>query len=451
MAFLILALLSQISTVLPVFLENASDFAEVGYKKSTRLGEVHQDISLIEVSVKLLFMLEDVELVDRHRVSLEVEEGEAGWRVMSEQPLVRGGVYTWTEENTAPCVDHRFRLWVHTTSGDQESLTLSHTLPGLNTSALVTHQYRPAAPGQLEVVETLYALVISWAPSPCVQFYYLSYRQGTSHTWKSRKVPLTDRPSLLISDGLESCSEYEIKIISAIADSYSRETTKLFTTSPDSRAADKLNISITHVGKHDVAIRWSPDLDLPCVHTYNVSLCQENLGCGHHWSVTDTVNNIDLYSANNTLQECTNYYLKILPIFPSKKISEKVVHFQTKFPPSTNLSNQLLPITASVSKSLMIHLNWRRVKCSRQYQVYQRVNDDWSLLNTTQVNSFKFKAEFCKQYMFAIRTVVGEHKSKIVSLQESLVTKIENPEYYILPNFKVDGNLHGARLAWDHR
>ena len=451
---LLISLLIQIvkiQLVSPIFLETASDFVEVGYKKSTRLGETQHDISMIEVSVKLMYMIEDISKIDRHRVSLEIKENRKEWKVLQAQPVIRGGVYTWTEENSAPCSNHSFRLWVHTTSGEQRSYELPSSLHGLNTSQLIQQKYKPQAPGQLEIVETLYALVISWAPSSCVEFYYLSYRQTTSNTWQSRKVTALDRPSLLISDDVESCTEYEIKIISAIADSYSSETIKYFTTSPQSQAADKLNVSISNVEKHDVSIRWTPHEDLPCVPTYNVSFCQEKAGCSLHWQVTQPQNSVELFSANKTLQECTKYYLKILPIFDLKKMQEKVVHFQTKFPPLTNLSHHLVPITASVSPNLIIHLSWRKVKCAHQYQVFEKRSKEWHLLNTTELTSFRYKAMFCKQYMFGIRTFVGSHKSEIVPLQNNLVTNIENPEYYILPNFKVEGNLHGARLSWDHR
>ena len=69
----------------------------------------------------------------------------------------------------------------------------------------------------------------------------------------------------------------------------------------------------------------------------------------------------------------------------------------------------------------------------------------------TKKSSFQLKAEFCREYQLGIRTEVGGVQSDIVPLSEKLVTKIENPEYYILPNFDVQGSLQGARLSWEHR
>ena len=206
------------------------------------------------------------------------------------------------------------------------------------------------------------------------------------------------------------------------------------------------------MGKTSVDMRWRPGEDLPCITEYQVTLCQENSGChqSSHLSVTPNLDQL-LYS-NTSLSECTNYFLKILPIYGNKVLSEKVVNFQTKFPPLTNLSGQLGPITASVSQNLDINLAWSSVKCAKQYQVFQKNNNNqWELINKTQVNSFKIKAVFCTQYQFGIRTIVGSVNTDIVPLREKIVTKIENPEYYILPDFQVVGTLHGANLSWSHR
>ena len=63
---------------------------------------------MIEVSVRLMYMIEDINQIDKHRVSLEIQTGsEDEWRVSQEPPVIRGGVYTWVENNQAPCHTHR--------------------------------------------------------------------------------------------------------------------------------------------------------------------------------------------------------------------------------------------------------------------------------------------------------------------------------------------------------
>ena len=110
------------------------------------------------------------------------------------------------------------------------------------------------------------------------------------------------------------------------------------------------------------------------------------------------------------------------------------------------------------------------MKCAKHYHVleYQKVliikenellrltlflqdTKSWLLLNTTKQSSFQINAEFCREYLLGIRTEVGGTQSAIVPLSEALVTKIENPEYYILPSFHVRGRMQGASLSWEHR
>ena len=80
-------------------------------------------------------------------------------------------MYTWTEANAAPCLPHRFRLWVQGRDSDsgQESWELDTPLEGVDLTQEQYQRHRAPAPRDLEIVETLYSLVVSWAPAPCVQ------------------------------------------------------------------------------------------------------------------------------------------------------------------------------------------------------------------------------------------------------------------------------------------
>ena len=94
-----------------------------------------------------------------------------------------------------------------------------------------------------------------------------------------------DRPSISLTRGVHHCTEYEVKVISAIGDVYSEDSVRLFTTSPIPRAAESLNISLASVGKRSAVLTWRPASDLPCVSLYNVSLCREqpHRGCVKHY------------------------------------------------------------------------------------------------------------------------------------------------------------------------
>ena len=96
---------------------------------------------------------------------------------------------------------------------------------------------------------------------------------------------ILSRPSISLTRGVHHCTEYEVKVISAIGEVYSEDTVRLFTTSPIPRAAESLNISLVSVGKRSARLTWSPVSDLPCVSLYNVSLCREQpqRGCVKHY------------------------------------------------------------------------------------------------------------------------------------------------------------------------
>ena len=53
-----------------VFVENAGEFLEAGFKKYHRMGRLQEDITVIEVSARLHLMVEDIRLIDKKRVTL---------------------------------------------------------------------------------------------------------------------------------------------------------------------------------------------------------------------------------------------------------------------------------------------------------------------------------------------------------------------------------------------
>ena len=96
---------------------------------------------------------------------------------------------------------------------------------------------------------------------------------------------------------------------------------------------------------------------------------------------------------------------------------------------------------------------------------YSEPGDTWHLVNTSQAASLRFRldichiykisttstniynickiciynistqtrAEFCSSYRLRVRAVLGGQLSSVLPLPGQILTKIENPEYYILP------------------
>jgi hypothetical protein len=55
-------------------------------------------------------MVEDMKSVEKDRVTIEIKSGDGPWRAIDERPSIRGGVYTWTESDMAPCKSNQIRI-----------------------------------------------------------------------------------------------------------------------------------------------------------------------------------------------------------------------------------------------------------------------------------------------------------------------------------------------------
>ena len=455
MSLVYLVLTARLVTA--VFLENAGEFLEAGFKKYHRMGKLQEDITVIEVSAKLMLMVEDIGLIDKKRVTVEVAGGDGDWVVAGGGPVVRAGLYTWTETNISPCLSHRVRLWVHSREGTQHSYTWPGQVAPANISTMVAYSYRPAAPTHLETVETLYAVVVSWAPSPCAQSYLVSYRKMPGGEIMTEDLPASPRPSLLLTTNIQPCAEYEVKVVAALAQTYSQDTVKLLTTAPLQTAADQLEV-LVKPGLDSVVVRWSPVRDLPCVSQYSVSLCEQAGDCLEtrqlHIDQESHSNTDILYSANNSLSQCSSYVIKIVPIYATKKMRGKLVPFQTLFPPLTNFAQQLGEVDVRLLAGPAVSLAWTEVRCASLYEIVSiqpGEAGEVSLVNTTTSHHVTLPVNHCTKYQLGIRTVLGKDtRTEVVPLR-AIVTEIENPEYYILPKFAVESDLETAVISWDHR
>jgi hypothetical protein len=145
-----------------IFKENAADYIEADYKKIVRMGVTREDFTKLEISAKPLMMVTDMKRVDKNRVTVEIKTEERPWRVIDEQPSIRGGVYTWTKYNIPPCKTHQIRLWVHGKDESQSSFQFPHKIEAASAEALTGSGYRPNKPQGLEIVQTGDSVRISW-------------------------------------------------------------------------------------------------------------------------------------------------------------------------------------------------------------------------------------------------------------------------------------------------
>ena len=57
----------------------------------------------------------------------------------------------------------------------------------------------------------------------------------------------------------------------------------------------------------------------------------------------------------------------------------------------------------------------------------------------------------CTEYRFGLAVTVGEEESEIVSLEETVMTNIDNDVIFTPPNIQMNISSHSVQLTWDHR
>ena len=137
-----------------IFKTTALDHVEAGFKKTMRMGVAKEDFTQIEISAKPLLMVEDVNTVDKKRITLEIKADSEPWKVVVQRPVVRGGVYKWTVSNIAPCKNHQIRIWVHGKNESQNSFQFPATIAAASSDALAGSGYQPERPTDLEIFQT---------------------------------------------------------------------------------------------------------------------------------------------------------------------------------------------------------------------------------------------------------------------------------------------------------
>ena len=256
--WLLVILVHSACCSVPVFLPSASDHLHLDFSSVRRHGETQTDYSRIEITAQPRLMVEDPEEVDR--VTVEMRVGGGGWREVEVAPKVRAGSYRWTVEAGSPCEEHRVRLRVHGQDGSQQ-LEVAAPLAGASTRELVLAQFTPSPPTGLQVDESSgSSVLVSWSASACAQLYEVTYeRLGGGETFSQQVAS-----SHLQLSGLESCTEYEIRVTALLDQQYSEEATTLATTSPNHYAAKKLEPLISTT-TDSVTAQWQAFEKLSCV------------------------------------------------------------------------------------------------------------------------------------------------------------------------------------------
>merc|ERR1711915_26194 len=363
------------------------------------------DFTKLEVNAQPLHMITSEDSLTTQNLKVEVKEGKGQWQRVETQPHIRAGIFKWTISDLNPCTWEEVKLSIHTDSAEEESFIYPHIVKAPSMEEIAHSGYRPKKPESLTVIEEPQGnLKIIWKPSECISSYdvtYLSVSTGESIT---KEIKVTEEPSVIFSEGIESCSEYEIKVTSIIGDKYSQESVITYVTKPLPTDAQRINFKVTS-STDSVSVSWNGFAQLSCFTKYTVAVCEHDQECPAGEKVErDDSKQLIVYNSTVKLEECSNYRVVIQPEYDEAEIEPKFIDFKTK---SQRISDMTLTgLLVSVSKRNEVILSWDEQKCASEYEIFHKVNNgQWEVLDRITDNHFKHEAESCTENMYGIKVV----------------------------------------------
>ena len=436
-----------------VFHENAVDFMTAGYVTSVRKGVKSIDYSQIEITAKPYSMVDNVHRIAKGGVSLGIKSGNGSWTTVDRQPVMRGGLYKWIQPNIIPCNEHQIRLNLSLNDKSQTSFLYPHVIQPASSDSLISSGYKLAAPEELEIVLTLYSIVISWPVSPCVSLYSVTYQQvRVVDKVLSEVVPASKNPSLTLVGKTEDCREYNIQVTGVLGTLHSMPREHRFYTAPREDMMKGVEVDITP-SLDGVTVSWNSYDDLSCIDRYIITICDEENNC----PVKDetTVDNSEQYlhySSPATLSQCFHYSLHIQPVFPGARVKEKVLYFQTLYPPLQNISSLDSVITAKARPDQMMRIDWPPVECADHYTLYRRTSTRprWEHLLTTHHSTALDTVAPCVEYSYRVTAAVGDKQTQFMEMDQPVKIKSELSSDLVITNLSIVATPGGANLSWDH-
>jgi len=389
----------------PIFSEDAEKYMNVDFKTTIRRGVEIKDFTKLEVNAQPLDMIKSEDSLTTHNLKVEVKEGKGEWQRVETQPHIRAGVFKWTISDLNPCTEKEVKLSIHTDSADEESFIYPNIVKAPSMDEIALSGYRPKKPKSLTIIEEPQGnLKISWMPSECISSYDVTYLSVSTGESLTKEIEVSEEPSAIFSEGIASCSEYEIKVTSVIGDKYSQESVITYVTKPLPTDAKRIDPKVTS-STDSVTVSWNGFAQLSCFTKYTVAVCEHDQECPAGEKVErDDSKQLIVYNSRVKLEECSKYRMVIQPLYDEANIEPKVIDFKTK---SHQIGDMVLTgLQVSLSKDNEVILSWDDQKCANEYEIFHKVdNGQWEVLDRITDNHFKHEAESCTENMYGIRVV----------------------------------------------
>jgi len=440
---ILLLLVAAASAALPVFHEDAQDKVTAGFKKRGRQGT---DYNKITVDWSLVDLVENIDDLDTSQSIVEVKAGEDGeW--VRETGVMKRGTFKATVKQVAPCKSHEVRFVVVSKEGEEATSPFTVTVDPATPDQIEASRFTPKAPTNLAVKSLEGNKVeVSWEASECATHYEI-YATGGASIISERAEGET---SIVLE--AESCEQYEIAVTAYTGQEASDDATADFSTSPSEGAAEKLEISV----ESDVTTAeasWNGWEHLSCVADYAVQLCKDG-ACEDSVAVKrDSYGGQSLFAPETVLEECSEYTLKVKPIFEGLDLPPKEVTFTTKAPLMVHVEAMLGEVTAEAGDSQMVTINWSEVKCAATYTVYQKQSlegSDWEEMEKVDTHQLTTQGVPCTQYNYGVTVTINGEESEMVETDEVLVIPMDTHIPFHPSSLHMNPTENGLTATWEH-
>lgn len=257
------------------------------------------------------------------------QEGVNQWSIAKVETKPHGKAIKWTVK-IKPCLKYYFRIKV--TGNDTNSDSTSFELPPslaiepMSQENILKSGYTPDAPTGFKFEVSSADADLRWNPSDCATNYEISYLEAGGGS--DSKVKSTGKITSGRVSNLKPCTRYDTVISAILGDEYGDLSTE-FATEPRLDAATDLDVKTTP-GLDSVHISWPAWQEVSCIDKYKVKACIADTGvCTEEEIVQKFVGSPFVNHKLTGLKPCTDYKLRIQPIFEDLNIDVKEVELRT--------------------------------------------------------------------------------------------------------------------------
>ena len=225
-----------------------------------------------------------------------------------------------------------------------------------------------------------------------------------------------------------------------------------FKTKPRSDAAAHLEVEVKE-SMDSAVVEWEAWKVASCIDEYELT-AEPVSGEAKQTEVVRKTPGLPVVSHVVTgLDSCTDYNLKIQPLYPGEdSLESKMVAFRTLSPGVDSISVGEVR-TQSVSSGSML-VSWPSVQCATSFKVFQKKADDY---DWTEVAVDVKESEItvdnlspCTNYNFAVAAVLDGDAETEKSVSQEVTSPLDENEDFEAPNLVIHNEDRSATVEWDH-